>query len=102
MKSFYGLTQSVYDGTVLIRQETSSYTTAELREIVKRCLENQNNTLPDGWSVKYTEFDSVVYEHTSEVPVLNMKEQWPPKQRQLSSLSSDCGEITSTMTATSS
>ena len=71
MKSFYGLTQSIYNGTVLIEQETSSYTTAELREIVKQHLENMNSTLPDNWTVRYTEFRSDVYEHTSEVPILN-------------------------------
>jgi len=70
MKSYYGLTQSVYNGTVLIQQETTSYTTAELRTIVKNYLENQTNTLPDGWRVQYKEFQSDVYEHTSEVPIL--------------------------------
>lgn len=79
MKSYYGLTQSVYNGTVLVQQETTSYTTAELRTIVKNYLENQTNTLPDGWRVQYKEFQYDVYEHTKEVPVLNMKEQWPLK-----------------------
>ena len=74
MKSFYGLTQSVYNGTVLVQQETTSYTTAELRTIVKNYLENRTNTLPDGWTVQYKEFESQVYEHTREVPILHEKQ----------------------------
>lgn len=75
MKTYFGLTQGVYNGTVLMQQETSSYTTAELRDIVRKQMESLNSTLPDCWTVRYTEFESHVYEHTSEVPILQEKHE---------------------------
>ena len=71
MKKLFGLKSSVYNGTVLMRTGVTSYTTEELRQMVKDYLENQTNTLPDGWRASYDTFDLYVYENSKEVPILN-------------------------------
>lgn len=68
MQKIYVLKMTIMNGTIPLKDEISAYTCAEMRDTVKKKLQDANKD--SDLAIQYSESESYLYEAIDEVPIM--------------------------------